>query len=156
MSKQRSGELFCVVLLFVFIGFLFFQNSAGQKSAEELFDKIYSAADLSYLKIRDNQTLKKEFSFSKKDVENVIYLSSDSIMEVRELLLVETKSTDDVDAIVEKIRSRIEKKKALFKNYAPEQSALLENYALEKKGKFIMFTVSDSPEEFIKAFKKAL
>lgn len=156
MSKQRRGEIISVVLLFVFIGFLFFQNSAGTKSAKEVFEKVFLAADLSYLKVRDNATLKKEFSFGEKDVENVLYISSDSVMEVRELLLVEAKSKDDVDAIVEKIKSRIEEKKALFKNYAPEQSALLENYALQKKGKFIMFTVSDSPEKFVEAFKKAL
>lgn len=156
MSKQRRGEILSVVLLFVFIGFLFFQNGESTKSAEEVFEKVSSAADLSYLKKRDNATLKKEFSFSEKDVENVLYISSDSVMEVRELLLVEAKSKDDVDAIAEKIKSRVEEKKALFKNYAPEQSALLENYALQKKGKFIMFTVSDSPEKFVKAFKKAL
>lgn len=156
MSKQRRGEIISVVLLFAFIGFLFFQNSASTKSAKEVFEKVSSAVDISYLKERDNATLKKEFSFSEKDVENVLYISSDSVMEVRELLLVEAKTTDDVDAIIEKIKSRTEEKKALFKNYAPEQSALLENYALEKKGKFIMFTVSDTPEKFVKAFKKAL
>lgn len=156
MSKQRRGEIISVVLLFVFIGFLFFQNSASTKSAKEVFEKVFLAEDLSYLKVRDNATLKKEFSFGEKDVENVLYVSSDSVMEVRELLLVEAKSKDDVDAIVEKIKSRVEEKKALFKNYAPEQSALLENYALQKKGKFIMFTVSDSPEKFVEAFKKAL
>lgn len=156
MSKQRRGEIISVVLLFVFIGFLFFQNSASTKSAKDVFEKVFLAEDLSYLKVRDNATLKKEFSFGEKDVENVLYISSDSVMEVRELLLVEAKSKDDVDAIVEKIKSRVEEKKALFKNYAPEQSALLENYALRKKGKFIMFTVSDSPEKFVEAFKKAL
>lgn len=156
MSKQRRGEIFSVVLLFAFIGFLFFQNSAGTKSAEEVFEKVSTAVDLSYLKVRDNSALKKEFSFARKDVENVLYISSDSVMEVRELLLVEVKSTDDIDAITEKIKSRVEEKKALFKNYAPEQSALLENYVLEKKGKFVMFAVSDSPEKIVSAFKKAL
>ena len=155
MSKQRFGEIISVVLLFCFIGFLFFQNGANSKSFSEVFETVFLADDLSYLTVRDNKTLKKEFSFEEKDVEGVFYMSSSSVMEVRELLLVEAKSTEDVEVLVEKIKSRVEEKKALFKNYAPEQSALLENYALQKRGKFILFTVSDSPEKFVQAFKKA-
>ncbi len=156
MSRQRLGEIFCVVALFAFVGFLLFQNTSGSKSAEEVFQKVYETEDLSFLKIRDNAELKKQFSFGEADVENVLFVSSDSVMEVRELLLVEAKSSEDVQALTEKIQSRVESKKALFKNYAPEQSALLENYSLVKKGRFILFVVSNEPEKFVKAFKKSL
>lgn len=156
MSRQRLFEIICVVLLAAFIGIMLFQNSGSSKTAEEVFTPVTEQVDLEALKILDNKTLVKEFSFGEEDVENVIYISSDSVMEVRELLLVEVKSRDDVQKISELIKSRVESKKALFKNYAPEQSALLENYTLVKKGKFILYTVYDSPEKIVKAFKKAL
>jgi len=156
MSKEKFFEILCVVLLAGFVGVLLFQNGGSSKTGEEVFPPVMEAFEIGELKLRDEKTIKKEFSFSVEDVENVVYISSDSIMEVRELLLVETKSKDDVQAIAEQIQSRVESKKALFKGYAPEQSALLENYALVKKGKFILFTVSDSPETVIKAFKKAV
>ena len=156
MSKEKFFEILCVVLLFVFVGVMLFQNNGSSKTGEEVFTPVIDAFEMGELKVRDDKTLKKEFSFGEEDVENVLYVSSDSIMEVRELLLVEAKSKDDVSSITEKIQSRVDSKKALFKNYAPEQSALLENYTLIKKGKFILYIVSDSPDNVIKAFKKAL
>ena len=156
MSKQRFFEILCTVLLAVFIASMLAGNIGSSKTAEQVFEPVMEQVDLEVLKVRDDKVLVKEFSFGEKDVENVIYISSDSIMEVRELLLVEVKSTEDVQKITELIRSRVESKKALFKNYAPEQSALLENYVLVKKGKFILYTVYDSPEKIVKAFKKAL
>lgn len=156
MSKQRFFEILCTVLLAVFIVAMLAGNAGSSKTAEQVFEPVIEQVDLEVLKVRDDKVLVKEFSFGEKDVENVIYISSDSVMEVRELLLVEAKSTEDVQKITELIRSRVESKKALFKNYAPEQSALLENYVLVKKGKFILYTVYDSPEKIVKAFKKAL
>ena len=156
MSKQRFFEILCTVLLAVFIASMLAGNAGSSKTAEQVFEPVIEQVDLEVLKVRDDKVLVKEFSFGEKDVENVIYISSDSVMEVRELLLVEVKSTEDVQKITELIRSRVESKKALFKNYAPEQSALLENYVLVKKGKFILYTVYDSPEKIIKALKKAL
>lgn len=156
MSKEQLSKIFCVVLLFVFVGAMLFQNAGSSKTGEEVFTPVIEAFDMGELKVRDGKTLKKEFSFGEEDVESFVYISSDSIMEVQELLLVEAKSKDDVSSITEKIQSRTESKKALFKNYAPEQSALLESSTLIKKGKFILYIVSDSPDAVIKAFKKAL
>ncbi len=156
MSKEKFFEILCVVLLVGFVGFLLFENGGSSKTGEEVFTPVIEAFNMGELKVRDDKTLKKEFSFGEEDVATVMYISSDSIMEVQELLLVEAKSKDDVQKIAEAIQSRVESKKALFKNYAPEQSALLENYTLIKKGKFVFYIVSDSPEAAIKAFKKAL
>ncbi len=156
MSRERFFEIACVVLLAVFIAVMLAGNAGSSKTAEEVFTPVVSQVDLDTLKVRDNKVIVKEFSFGEDDVENVIYISSDSVMEVRELLLVEAKSSDDVQKLTELIKTRVESKKALFKNYAPEQSALLENYTLVKKGKFILYTVYDSPEKIVSAFKKAL
>lgn len=156
MSRERFFEFACAVLLAVFIAAMLAGNAGSSKTAEEVFTPVVSQVDLDTLKVRDNKVIVKEFSFGEDDVENVIYISSDSVMEVRELLLVEAKSSDDVQKLTELIKTRIESKKALFKNYAPEQSALLENYTLVKKGKFILYTVYDSPEKIVSAFKKAL
>ncbi len=156
MSRERFFEIACVVLLAVFIAAMLAGNAGSSKTAEEVFTPVVSQVDLDTLKVRDNKVIVKEFSFGEDDVENVIYISSDSVMEVRELLLVEAKSSDDVQKLTELIKTRVESKKALFKNYAPEQSALLENYTLVKKGKFILYTVYDSPEKIVSAFKKAL
>ena len=156
MSKQRFFEILCTVLLAVFIAAMLAGNAGSSKTAEQVFEPVIEQVDLEVLKVRDDKVRVKEFSCGEKDVENVIYISSDSVMEVRELLLVEVKSTEDVQKITELIKSRVESKKALFKNYAPEQSALLDNYVLVKKGTFILYTVYDSPEKIVKAFKKAL
>ncbi len=156
MSRQRYFEILCAVVLVVFIGAMLAGNAGSSKTAQEVFTPVTEQVDLDSLMVRDNTVLVKEFSFGEKDVENVIYISSDSVMEVRELLLVEAKTSEDVQRITELIKNRVEAKKALFKNYAPEQSALLENFVLIRKGKFIFYTVYDEPEKLARAFKKAL
>ena len=99
MSKQRFFEILCTVLLAVFIVAMLAGNAGSSKTAEQVFEPVIEQVDLEVLKVRDDKVLVKEFSFGEKDVENVIYISSDSVMEVRELLLVEVKSTEDVQKL---------------------------------------------------------
>lgn len=155
MSREKAARILCVVLLLGFIAALLFQNSDSSVSAEEVFSAAAGAFETEELEVKTTKEIKKQFSLDESTAENVLFIASDSVMEVRELLVVEVKNKDDVDAVFESIESRVTEKKALFKNYAPEQSALLENYVLVKRGKFILYAVSSSPDKVVKAFKKA-
>ena len=156
MKTVRYKELGCVVVLVVFILLLCTGGKTSKAKAEDVFASACSAADTSMLSVCKDEKFKKEFGFGVQEFDGVCYMASDSIMEVREILVVKTAKTSPSDELIEKIKSRIENKAVLFKGYAPEQSALLEDYTLVQKGNFILFTVSDSSSKIEKAFKKAL
>lgn len=156
MKAVRYKEIFCVVVLVVFIAALCFGGKTSKATAEEVFKAVSSAVETGETELCKNEKFKKEFGFGVGEFDGVFYMASDSIMEVREILVVKLKDTSPAKELVESIEARVENKHTLFKGYAPEQSALLDKYILVQNGNFILFAVSDSPAQIEKAFKKAL
>ena len=156
MKTVRYKELFCVAVLVVFIVLLCSGGKTSKANAEDVFNAVSSAVDSGELSLCKDEKFKKEFGFGVQEFDGVYYMASDSIMEVREILVVKAAEQSPSDELVEKIKARVEDKAVLFKGYAPEQSALLEDYIFVQKGNFILFSVTDSPSIIKGAFKKAL
>ena len=159
MNANRIKELLCVVVLIVFIIFLTGNSSISKATGKEVLKAVNAGIKISEqedIKKCDNQKIKKEFGFTHNDFEYITYYASDSVMEVRELLIIKLKDKSQLDSVKEAIEKRVEEKSELFKGYAPEQSAMLDNYVLEYKKGFLIYAVSDTPDQLISAFKKAV
>ncbi len=159
MNANRIKELLCVAVLIVFIVFLAGSSAISKTPGNEVLKAVNAEIKISKqadIKKCDNQKIKKEFGFTHNDFEYITYYASDSVMEVRELLIIKLKDKSQLDSVKEAIEKRVEEKSALFKGYAPEQSAMLEKYVLEYKKGFVVYAVSDTPDKLISAFKKAV
>lgn len=159
MKAERIKELLCVAVLVVFVIFLTGNSSISQKNGSEVFKAVNSEVKISKqadIKKCDNQRIKKEFGFTHNDFEYITFYASDSVMEVREFLLIKLNDKSQLDSVKEAIEKRVKEKSELFKGYAPEQSAMLEKYVLEYKNGFVIYAVSDTPDKLISAFKKAI
>lgn len=159
MNSEKIKEALCVIAFVLFVVFLTAETKTSDKSAEEVFKSVGAAMQLdehSEIKKCGGQKLKKQFGFSENDFNGSVYYASDSVMEVREILLVKLKEGISADAVTEALEKRVTDKAALFKGYAPEQSAMLDRYVIVKKGGFVLFVVWDSPEKIVSAFKKSL
>ena len=156
MKQRRIKEGVCVLVLLVFILLLATQNKQSTAEPQAVFDAVQHAIDVSALTERTEERFKKEFGFDAQDFAFVGYLSSDSIMEVRELLLVQLTPGADAQPLLDKIKARVDDKAELFRGYAPEQSGQLDSYVLLQRGGYILFVVSDTPDDAIRAFKKAI
>lgn len=159
MKTERIKEIVCVAVLIVFIFILTGNSSVSPKSGEEVFKSIGAAVgtdDRQDIKKCDNQRIKKEFGFTHNDFEYVTYYASDSVMEVRELLIIKLRDKSQLDSVESAVKKRVGDKSKLFKGYAPEQSAKLDKYIFEYKKGFVLYAVSDNPDKLISAFKKAL
>ena len=156
MKNIRLKEILCVVILLVFIFLITNNNQISDSIPEDVFGAVCASVNVDGLNKSKNEKFKKEFGFSVGEFESVCYMSSDAVMDVREILIVKLSETSPTDELTESIKKRVEEKQALFKGYAPEQSALLEKYVFQKKGGFIFFAVSETPGEALKAFRKAL
>ena len=156
MNKLRIKEAVCVVILLIFIVVLSTQNKQSSSDPQAVFDAVSGAIDVSALEECAENRCKKEFGLDAQEFEDVRYLASDDVMEVRELLLVKLPQGADGQALTDKIKARVEDKSELFAGYAPEQSGYLESYVLLQRSGYVLYVVSDTPDEAVRAFKKAL
>ncbi|MGN0468531.1 MAG: DUF4358 domain-containing protein [Acutalibacteraceae bacterium] len=154
MTKIK--ELLCVALLAAFIITMTHETAVSDKSASEVFEGVKSAVSVSELSKCDKAKFKKETGFAENEFDGVIYYASDSVMEVREVLIIKLADQSQAQPLVEKLKSRAEQKGELFRGYAAKQSALLDSYVLENKAGFVFFAVCDKPEIAADAFRKSL
>lgn len=75
-------------------------------------------------------------------------------MEVSELLIIKMKdSSMQADTIEESIDNRIQTQSDNFKDYAPEQYGIVQNYELSIKGNYVFFAISNDAQDMKKKFK---
>ena len=156
MKKYRIAEIICIVLLVVFIGFLSKEETTSDKTAKEVAKAVFSAVDTSGLKKQSELQIKKEFSLSVDSFDGMYFIKSDDIMDVREIIIIKLKDGASSDEAIQKIKKRLEDKQTLFEGYAPEQSAMLQNYVLKQKAGFVFYAVLTDKEAALSAFNKIL
>ncbi len=156
MKKYRIAEIICIVLLVVFIGFLSKEETTSDKTAKEVAKAVFSAVDTSGLKKQSELQIKKELSLSVDSFDGMYFIKSDDIMDVREIIIIKLKDGASSDEAIQKIKKRLEDKQTLFEGYAPEQSAMLQNYVLKQKAGFVFYAVLTDKEAALSAFNKIL
>lgn len=156
MSKHRIAEILCILILVVFIGVLSVEETISDKTAKEVGSLLFSQLDCEGLKEQSELEIKKELSVSADSYEGIYYIKSDEIMDVREILVIKLNEGQSADSAVSKIEKRIEKKQTLFDGYAPEQSAMLQNYVLKVKAGFVFYAVWDDSAAAVSALNKIL
>lgn len=156
MNKHRFAEIICIVILVVFIGILSGEETASDKTAEEVGAAVSSQVNSEGLKQCSEIEIKKELSLSADSYDGIYYLKSDEIMDVREILVIKLTENQSPDEAIELIEKRVGEKQTLFEGYAPEQSAMLQNYVLKQKAGFIFYAVSEDAETALSVFNKTL
>lgn len=156
MNRERMREIFCVVLLAAFVAFLMHSGSVSEKSAQEIFEKASESFDLSELSECDKTKLKAETRLDKQSLDSFVYYASDSVMQVREYLIIKPADKTQLADIKTALKNRAEEKAKLFEGYAPEQSALLQSFVLTEKDGVIFFAVAENRADALAAFQRAV
>ena len=149
-------EFVCVALVALFIFSLLSEKPDSSKTVEEIGNSVIAVTDVSALNKCQNSTFKKEFSLNPNDFDGVFYYASDSLMEVREVLVVKLADPSQEEVLTDSIKKRIEDKIVLFSGYAPQEEALLNSYVLECSRGVVLFAVCDNPEQVVQSFKDSL
>ena len=143
MNKHRIFEIICVVLLICFIFFISREEPYSDKSVRDVVDAVSAEINVEELKSYKKNKIQEEFDIEFQDIDSYAYYASDSVMNVEELLVIKLKEGAKADNITEKIEQRVKDKQVLFEGYAPEQSAMLNNYVLIYQKGFIFYAVCD-------------
>lgn len=148
--------IFCMLMVIIGVTGCTGGKSTSLVTAAQISDKIKSAADISDMKEANAAKLKKFYDIDDSKLDGFILYTAPTNIRADEIAIFKVKNTDDVDEIKGKISKRIEDKSQAFKNYLPEQNALIEKHVLKSDGNYILFVVSKDADKIEAAFDKAV
>ena len=151
----RLSELVALVCLVAFILFVSGEEEISVSDPQELCKNVISTVNTDGMTERNKLFLKKKYNTDTEALEYFCYYSTDSAMDVREILIVKA-DKEQCELITEEIDSVRTDKKKLFDSYAPEQSALLESAVLLYEKGYLFYFVGENPEEALSVFKSNL
>lgn len=151
------GEVLCVAALIGFIVWLCITRSGGtQKSIEEVSGPVVQAMETEQMSKQSNADAFKAFGIDFSTTEGTVYYANDSVMDVSELLIVKLGDENDAQAIKTAIENRVTDQQNLYKNYAPDQYALLQDAIIETSGNTVFYCTAKNANALYEAYKKAL
>jgi len=113
-----------------------FENDKSEKSPERMF--------------------KKHYGLNAQDYEGVVLYSPISNMDAEELLIVKVSDPEQMDALVQAVKDRLETQTNIYEGYAPAQYDLCLHAVTCEEGNFLLFVVHENADQIEAAFKKAL
>lgn len=157
MSKLiiRLSEVVALICLVAFILFVSGEEEVSDKDPKQLCDEIISFVSTDGMTERNNLFLKKKYNTDTESLEYFCYFNTDSVMDVREILIIKA-DKEQCEQIKENVDSVRTEKKKLFDSYAPEQSALLGSSVLVYEKGYLFYYVGENPEETLSFFRNNL
>lgn len=150
-------ELLLVAALLGFIVWICILNSGGtQKSIEEVSTPVCLVLTDGQMNKKTNADAIKTFGIDLDKTEGLVYYTNDSVMDVSEMLIVKLVSADDAQEFRTAIQNRVTDQENLYKNYAPDQYALLEDCIIKTSGNTVFYCTAKNADELYEAYKKAL
>lgn len=159
MKKAVFEALRWLAVLAVALTVVLSVKSAKTSSsgAKEVFDAVCAAVDTTEMQPGDRLMIKRLYGLDADDYEGCYLLYPDTNMGAEEILVVKFSEGTDTEKLIKAVEDRIESQKKSFDGYGIEQYGLLtEHAATELTGNFLLFVVSRTESEAVKAFRSAL
>lgn len=132
-------------------------SSAGKNpTTTEIVETIQQDVDLSNLKQGDGEKLQKYYDIKPEDVEEFAIYTPSTNIKADEMVIIKAKDEKDVDAIKEKLEKRAEEQGKSFKDYLPEQYALIQNKLLKSNKNYVIFVISKDKDKIEEDFDNSL
>lgn len=111
------------------------------------FDKVKAAVsetfDAATMSASDEVSLRKNFGFNARDLEDFIYYAPKSAMDASEILIIKAKNEESLDGYRKVVEAKRSTKINTFKNYRPQQAEILEKSELKTQGNYLIFISSE-------------
>ncbi|KAJ51073.1 hypothetical protein BD780_000193 [Clostridium tetanomorphum] len=124
-------------------------------SIKEISTKIEQAIDTSGMKIADANKLEKLYKINSDEVEEFVLYAPASNIKANEIVLIKVKDANKVNEIKEKVSKRVENQSTSFKDYLPNEYALIEKHVLKVNGNYILLAISKDTEKIEKIFDES-
>ncbi|EPY05020.1 hypothetical protein PAALTS15_22523 [Paenibacillus alvei TS-15] len=125
-------------------------------SAAKIEEQMKQSVKLDKLKKGDAHKLKKLYDLGTEQVEDFLLYTASSNVRADEIVVIKVKDESQIDSIKARITQRVDAQAVKFKDYRPDEYALVEKHVLKVKSQYILFAVSADTEQIEKAFDTAL
>lgn len=150
-------EVLCVAALIAFITFLVLSRSGGtDKPVGDVAAPAVKLLEEGQMDKKTNADAAKAFGFDLSKTDGLVYYENSDIMDVSELLIVKLNDAEDAESFRAAVETYIANQKNLYKNYAPEQYALLEDSILDVSGNTLFYCTAKNADALYDAFRTAL
>jgi len=150
-------EVLCVAALIAFITFLVLSRSGGtEKPVGDVASPVLATLGKGQMTEQSNADAAKAFGFDLSKADGLVYYENEDIMDVSELLIVKLNDAEDAESFRTAVETYIANQKNLYKNYAPEQYALLEDSILDVSGNTLFYCTAKNADALYDAFRTAL
>jgi len=146
-----GAEVLLLALLCVWLVWIFRRDTVREVGRSAVVEAMEQGCDLEGLTQGDANTLKRCFGLDGADYEFYLIYTSESAMDVEELLIVRA-SEEQLDSLEASVQSRLERQKRSFDGYGADQEALLENAVLWERGGYFFYGVSEQAEQWGETF----
>lgn len=151
----RLSELVGVVCLIAFIIFVSSEREVSKADPELISQQVYSAVNTEGLTKRNSLFFKNKYKINTDGFEYLLCYSSDSVMDVRELIVIKLGS-ESYKSTEQAIREVLSQKQKLYDSYAPEQSALLNSAVLVYEKGYLLLAIGEDAQNALTAFRNSL
>lgn len=152
MYRKKYAILWTVVFIVFVLAYQFVK--VKDLDFKELSSQIENRVSMDNVSMGNDSTLRKLYGINRLEIEGYSSLAPKSNMEATEVLVVECKS-GMTDGVMAKIQARVDSQSNSFKNYAPDQYAIINNSQLKKKGDYIYFISSKNQKAIEEAIKNS-
>ncbi len=132
------------------------QSTAKTPAVSEIGDKIGQTVNLTEMKKGDSAKLQKLYDIDPTLVEDFILYTAPSNIKADELAIIKVKDSNNVEQIKEKLDQRVQAQGTSFKDYLPEEYAIIEKHILKSKGNYVLLTISKDSAAIEKIFDDML
>ncbi|MCG7409482.1 DUF4358 domain-containing protein [Paenibacillus sp. ACRRX] len=155
--KQRMWLAMLIFILAVslMIGCTSKQPSINVSTAK-IEEQIKQSVNLDKLKKGDESKLKKLYGLDSEQVEEFILYTAKSNVMADEIVVIKVTDVKQVESVKSNIIKRIDTQSVKFKDYRPNEYALLEKHVVKVKEPYILFAVSTEIDQIELAFDEAL
>ena len=144
----RNSILILVMVLITF-ALLTLQGLVHFKAPD--FSKVKAAVtahfDEATMSPADEVSLRKNFGFNARDLDDFIYYAPKSAMDASEILILKVKNEGALATYRAVLESKRTTKIDTFKNYRPQQAEILEKSELKTQGNYLIFISSEKLAE---------
>ncbi len=145
-------ELLLLVFLVFYICMLFLENTTKDVSINTIQKVMEQNDTVANLVEGDANTLKRTFSLEAGTYDSALVYTSDSLMDVSELLIVKTEDAEQLTAIENAVTHHLEEQKQKFNGYGTDQYSLLEHAIITVKGNYLFYGISNQADRWEEAF----
>lgn len=137
------GMVFMTFLVLTFLGVIHFSAPAF----EGIRQAVTESHDPMVMTEADEVTLRKQYGFNARDLEDFVYYAPKSSMDASEILVIQARSQAEARAMEARVEMRRSTNEATFRNYRPEQAGILERSHLKTQGDFLIFISAENVGE---------